>query len=53
MKGMDFLWVGLIVLAGALLALVVWQTAIEQPIAEAKMKSSANSGTGTGAKAGG
>lgn len=38
MKGMDFLWVGLIVLGAGLLALVVWQSTIEQPLAKALVK---------------
>ena len=47
MKGMDFLWVGLIVLGAALLAIVVHQTVLEQPIGNAMLKSAAGTGTGT------
>lgn len=50
MKGMDFLWVGLIVLGAALLAIVVHQTVLEQPIGNAMLKSAAGGST---AKSGG
>ena len=45
MKGMDLLWFGLVALAAALVALVVWQSTIEQPLAKALVKSGSEGGS--------